>query len=768
MSKSDAILKNVDLDKVFYDQNDPDWANGKQVNAFDTETSNGSVFMVSYAFGDKSGYIGNEYGNELSSEEIFNILTNYQARSSLNFWYNLDFDANAILSGVLSQRELTVLSLQDEVTTTHNGNEYDITYVKSKFLKIQDDNNNNYEHYDVSQFFYTTLDSAAEEWLGENKTEGVDTSKFGSSVCKQHSNPESDSEDKPKKDCHKCVTRKEAKDYIRENYDKIAEYAEKDAILTQELSQELVTQAEKLNVPMGKPFSTGYLSAEYLRANTPEKPGFNKFDYQDMFWDSYYGGRFEVFERGDIGEIVAPDINSAYPAIMRNLPDPSSLNWEHFSNEPQPENEGFTFSAKPFSFSEITEHDYGVIRAIVTTNPKKKIQPFAYKLEGKVNFPVLTDTEITVIKPIFEFAVKNDYVVDYRLKEAWLATETDKTHYPFDFIGDVYAERKVAEVLNDLSKKGQLLKIVLNSLYGKTCQTTEKKKLVDVREKPDDWELAHNEKLIPMQYLSKVQREKVGENEVIISRQQAGRRFNPFIASYITGMTRLELHKRVEEYGLVDDTVMFATDCIMVRKSAYESSDFEELINVPNENLPESQFREKAQNSLGFWDFDYEGKAFIVGSGVYEVDTGNCRDRDCENYGEWCDKAAHRTKTKTRGFTEKDIGKTLKQSAQDNKHYIPIQNERPLTIGEVLINPDKGSVSEFIRHSKKLFPDFDSKRVWERESPTFHDLLESAEESKPRNLADEQEKRLREVQQDSSRIEETSITANLENGRIPD
>lgn len=766
MTKSDELLENINLDKCFFEQSAPTWTKGKSINAFDTETSDGNVFMVSYAIGDKSGIVDNPEVKELDGKEIFDILTHHKVRSALNFWYNLDFDANAILSGVLDRRELTKLNIQNSVTSEIGGIEYDITYVKSKFMLIEDENGNNYRFYDVSQFFYTSLDNAAEEWLGENKIEEVDTSKFGISLCEAHS--KSDIRDKDKSVervssfCPNCRGVEEARNYIKDNYSKISEYAEKDALLTQRLSKELVKQAEKLNIPMGKPFSTGYLSAEYLRANTQEKPSFHKYEFQDMFWNAYYGGRFEVFERGEIGEIVAPDINSAYPAIMQNLPDPDTLDWEHFSNEPDERNEGFTFSTKPFGFDEICNHDFGVVRAYVTTNPDKKIQPFAYKLDGKVNFPILTETEITVIKPIFEFAVKNNYVLDYRLKEAWLADTTDKTHYPFSFIGDIYADRKVAEVLNDKPKKGQLLKIVLNSLYGKTCQTTADKRVVDLKDKPMSWELDSHEKLMPRAFISKVQRKQLEDSEVLVSNQTAGKRFNPFFASYITGMTRLELHKQVEAHDLVDATVMFATDCLMVRKDAYDKSAFNELITIPDETESEDTFRKTVKDSLGYWDFDYEGKAFIVGSGVYEVDTGKCRNKDCGNYKQSCHVAKHRMKTKTRGFTEKDLDGTLREIARNNPKAIPIENERPLTIGELLIKPTRGNVSEFIKSEKKLYPDFDTKRVWERESPTFHDLLNSAETSKPRNLANEQEEELMRVQAErDGRLEEYMIDANV-------
>ena len=461
MSKSDETLDRIELTNAYKEQINPSFSHGKLINAFDTETSDGDVFMLSYAIGDMSGVIGNESVEALDSSEIFDKITNRQCRSALNCWYNLDFDANALLSGILDRRELTELTITNGTTTEVDGIEYEIRYVKSKFLRIRDSNKNIYAHYDVSQFFYTSLDNAAEEWLGKNKIEEVDASKFGTKPC--------DNCEEVDPSCSDCWSKQQAIQYVQKHYEVIADYAEKDALLTQELAQELILEGESLDIPMGKPISTGYLSAEYLRENTDTKPSFYNRDIQRMFWDSYYGGRFEVFKRGNVGEIAAPDINSAYPAIMQNLPDPSTLEWERYSN--QLENDGFGFDASPFNFNDVCKADYGVVRAIVTTDPNNPIQPFAYKIDGKVNYPILTDTEITVIKPIFEFAVKNGLVLDYELEEAWLGNEIEgETKYPFEFIGDMYSQRKVFEVLDGLLKKGQLLKIILNSLYGKTCQ----------------------------------------------------------------------------------------------------------------------------------------------------------------------------------------------------------------------------------------------------------------------------------------------------------
>lgn len=712
MSKSDAKLKNIDLSLAYKDQRNAKWADNKQINAFDTETIEGNVFMLSYAIGDWNGLVHNNKVKSMKPGKIWEKITHRECRNALNVWYNLDFDANAILSDILTTNELVELVVTNGTETEYNGMEYEIRYVKGKFLRISDEHRNNYNHYDIGQFFYAPLDNAAEEWLGENKIEEVDTSKFGRTECDKHEQVE--------EDCSDCWTYKQARNYILDNYSLIKEYAVKDATLTQRLGKALVEQAEELKIPMGMPISTGFLSAEFLRANTFSKPSFGMRKYQSMFWDSYYGGRFEVFKRGNVGEIAAPDINSAYPAVMRKLPDPNTLNWKHYANDP--EDTFKDFHSKQFKFEDVAQADYGVVRAIVTTKPDNPIQPFAKKVNGKVMYPILTDTEITVIKPIFVHAVENGLLHDFELKEAWLGNECDETTFPFQFIEDMYAQRKTFEN-EGIMKKGQLLKIVLNSLYGKTCQTTEYKEIMDNTELIDLSDSPHKS-IYPKDHLSPNWRKELQNDDVIVRSLTAGRRFNPFFASYITGMTRLELHKQVVKYDLVGNTVMFATDCIMVEKDAYDNSDFSELIKP----------------GLGFWDYDYEGSAFIVGSGVYEVEFDECQKNSCDD--EQCENIVHRTKTKTRGFLEKTIDKTLKNMAQKYPMGIPLDNRRPLTIAEVLISPERGNVSQFVADSKRMLPDFDTKRYWERESPTFHDLLDSSEESQPIDLLSEQEKKM--------------------------
>jgi hypothetical protein len=52
-------------------------------------------------------------------------------------------------------------------------------------------------------------------------------------------------------------------------------------------------------------------------------------------------------------------------------------------------------------------------------------------------------------------------------------------------------------------------------------------------------------------------------------------------------------------------------------------------------------------------------------------------------------------------------------------------------MAEVMSNPSLGSVSSFTREYKTLTPNFDRKRNWEIQNPTFTDLLNESHGSKP-------------------------------------
>lgn len=647
MAKSDKPLEDLDLSKAYSPPHTPQWAKAKDINGFDTETADGDIFMVSYAWdSDDRGQVAHADGEIMTPDRLFDLLTNRNARGALNMWYNLDFDANVFLKSILDERQISVLTVNGTVET--DG--FEITYIPSKFLRIKDSNKHVYTHYDASQFFYAPLADASEEWLNEEKLEEtVDVTKFGKDGT-------------------------EVNDYIHNNWWDIEDYARKDAILVRDLWKEAVDVGEDLDIPMGLPFSTGYLAESYLNDRLREKPGTGPWEMATQAWKSYAGGRFEVLKRGDIGPVAGPDINSAYPYVLSNLPDPKSLEWK-IEEDP--------------SIEVLREADFGFVTAEVSTDSNRPIQPFAVKLDDKLKYPALRNHEVTTLKEIFVNAYDYDYLEDFEISQAWLGYDRGGAFYPFDFITDLYNQRKTFES-NGNMKKGMLLKIILNSMYGKMCQTTPKREEITEAHTLDPME-----ELVPEMSLPESIRDAYQGG--FVEWLEAGAYFNPFLASYITGMTRLELHKRLLEYGLEDHTVMLATDSLMIERDAFERSDFA---------------NDLVKSGLGNWDYDYKGEAFVIGAGVYQVDLDNGK-----------------TKVKTRGFTEADLDGGLREAARGGG--LSVRSTRPITAAEAAWqNQEISDIGAFKNFDRDIDPQMDEKRAWS-DTATFPKLLKSVQDSEP-------------------------------------
>lgn len=645
MAKTDIDYTKIDKTAARKQLRKANWLEGKDIVAFDTETKGGDIFMLSIS-GPSGERLIEDNGEILSGELVFDTLTKQRYRDNCNVFFNLKFDASAILK-VLPEEKCNEIRIKGNT----EYKQYNIKYIPGKFLMLKDSNGNKYEYFDVAQIFGDTLKGAVNDWLdaGQKNEENIDVSNF-----------DSDS-------------------YIQENYEKIKKYAKQDAILTKRICWKLFSEAEQnQSIPCARPYSTGFLASQYLTSRLEHKIGRGMEAMQKMAWDSYAGGRFEVFQRGDIGEIVGPDINSAYPANLSTLPDPSSLNW--VSSE-----------SSDLDIQDVKEADYGFIKAKISTNPNKTIQPFAVKINGKQTYPILESQTITVVKDLFTFALENGYIDNYEIEKLTLGYVNDQTRYPFDFMEDKYTERKQLEDIGNYNA-ANTIKIILNSMYGKMLQT--------------NWDISNYDEEINPEEISDNKRIKVDRQSGISYTEElkAGPMFNPFIGTYTTALTRLQLHKTVEELDLVDNTILFATDCIMVDKEAYENSNFSELMADENESYAEQ---------LGKWDFDYEGNAFVIGSGVYEVDLGEEK------------------KTVTRGFG--DLENMKETAAKSNGQYITTENRRPIGFNEA-VHSNKLTISDtakFIKATKKLKADFDEGREWEREKVDYNKLIQSSEKSKP-------------------------------------
>lgn len=695
MSKSDTPISEIVTDRARKQLGKPDFAGDTPINGLDTETADGDVFAIGVYYGESGEYRTDVRDEAIPGLEVLNFLTSKTMKDGINVWFNLNFDANVVLKA-LPRENLEDIRLHNSTSfEDKKGRSWDITYIPKKCLRISDENGNSYEHYDASQFTYTSLEGAAEDWLGRDGAKAddeIDVTKFGKAtgVYQEGEQPDVNA-------------------YTADRLDEIRRYLRIDCKLTAEIFEEIVDTAENeldTPIPFGSPFSTGYVAADYVRNRVEYKPSYHSDEVQSAAWKTYHGGRFEIIKRGNVGEVAGPDINSAYPAVMADLPDPKTLGYKRFGRMGSPEP----------TLSDLQEADYGFVKARVSTDADRPVQPFAVPNpnEGsRVEYPAINDAEIWVLKDIFEYAEAEGFLVDYDLQEAVLAYETEDTKFPFDFFKDLYAKRKSLEA-EGRDKPAKLLKIVMNSMYGKTCQTTVNLKgLTEAVESDSDiFEEIESDPISPDEIPDLFSPVTDHRGGAFLEYQTAGRLFNPFLASYITGMTRLKLFKGVVDNNLENDVIMLATDCLMFDKEAFEGTEIHRQAEAEADDYAEA---------LGGWDYDYVGEGFVAGSGVYQVDR---TDKDEVKHG-------------LRGFkdfySDSNDFDTLREAAEMYPAGIPVTTSRPVTMGDILHKGGKLSeIGRFKKTERTLSADIDTKRSWYQDNPDFADLLAGSEPSAPK------------------------------------
>lgn len=206
---------------------------------------------------------------------------------------------------------------------------------------------------------------------------------------------------------------------------------------------------------------------------------------------AYYGGRFEAGMFGDIkGPIYQYDINSAYPSVYRNLPCLMHGQWIPF--EGALPNDGLYICDIQY------QHKHTVQYAGLPIRSKK----------GTLLFPLAGRG----IYWSYEIRSSLPFLTSYNVFHGYrYIKECDCK--PFEWVEPMYQERKKL----GKSGKGIVLKLALNSTYGKLCQS-------------------------------------VGVPTFA----------NPVHASQITSQTRAQLYEAMMMEGNGNDVIMAATDGIFL------------------------------------------------------------------------------------------------------------------------------------------------------------------------------------------------------------
>lgn len=252
-------------------------------------------------------------------------------------------------------------------------------------------------------------------------------------------------------------------------------------------------------------------------------------------YESYKGGFFETFKKGYFEKVWCYDINSAYPFEIAHLPDLSGGR--------------FVFERRRIPAAAYR----GYLRAWVSVHPKQDAayySPLSLDVKGLRFYPsgafktFLTLAEYREYEKVFDLKpIDGVYWIPDR-EPVFLFAEEIRRLYE-------WKANEKDPVLKSL------IKIILNSFYGKMIQKTPNRKT---------------------------------------GLYDTGNLFNPFWAADITAGCRLKLFRALQRSGR-GPLVMVATDSLTVTKPL----DFD------------------LNNELGKWSLEKLGEAVVIGTGVYTI-----------------------------------------------------------------------------------------------------------------------------------------------------
>lgn len=459
MAKSIPITDYKDLRKVYTKRpqnRDPAQSKIRSIYALDTETHNGDIFLIADSEGN--------FLDKITPESCLDWLFSKRFHGSWNFFYNLSYDAEVILK--LLGSKLFEYRFSRKLKFHFHG--YDIEYYPAKLLRIKK-GHHSVHYYDIAQFYdKKSLSITYQENIGKLDEQYLE---------------------------FKNKRQEFTLRFYNHNKKQIRNYCIQDCIYTKQLAEkwtDLFNNA--FSFYPAKWTSSGYLAEKVLINNGVHFPKFDSIPYtiQDLAYRTYFGGRFEILKRGFVGKAYLYDINSAYPYAITRIPDLTNGKWINQKSIHKNSKIGF-------------------FRILADIPDDKHVPPFPFRANKNILFPSgKFETYVTLDELKAYESSKH-----YKILDSYQFIPHSKK-YPYkEFIESMYQKRQELKQNNDPMQ--QPIKIILNSIYGKTGQKI---------------------------------------NHII------GNLFNPVIFAFITGFTRAKLYEFVRKNDLEREIVAFATDSI--------------------------------------------------------------------------------------------------------------------------------------------------------------------------------------------------------------
>lgn len=411
-----------------------------EFSAIDTETLNGVCRVIADT---------KEYRRTNNFDDIIDFLSQRRFRSKILFSYNMNYDATAIIKMLLIENKKYWREISTDILSKKGFNygDYNIRYF-GKSLTI---NNGSYTTriYDLAQFFeYEKLDNVAKKYINSQKE---DSANWVNKVVEYQQGK---------------LTLEYMEEYLDNYFWQIGMYCQKDSILTYNLANYMKNAYTEAGFNFDNPLSQAKIAEKHILKQTvyPETVKEEYKKYERFAKLSYHGGLFETYRIGYLDyPIYNYDINSAYPYVMKDLP-----NWYNgfFDTVMQPSNNikyGWyltLFDCEYIPFPDFHEQEieffFNKFSMKLPVASYRIVYPKGYRIQ------VVTRPEIELMKK-YNFPYKVLRGVEWEQID-------DRYKNPFEWIESAYYKRLEIKKNNPDDPRQLALKKTYNSSYGKTAQ----------------------------------------------------------------------------------------------------------------------------------------------------------------------------------------------------------------------------------------------------------------------------------------------------------
>lgn len=363
--------------------------------------------------------------NGLSTGDILEYLWRNLSPDDINVIYGGSYDFNMWLKDLLPDTVLKIYRSNYTAAPVNYGG-YGMRWIKGKGFEIERDGKK-VKINDVISFFQCPFIQACDNYLGEY-------------------------------DGRDILVREKARRgvFTPDELTNVAAYNNLELELLVRLCEELRARLNRVGLRPRRWDGPGAIAASlFLREKVKKARNENlPLEVMRAARFAYAGGRFEMLKYGAVKEKVYEyDINSAYPAALRNVPNLVGGVWAHHRKT------GDSDKRFPFALYHVT------YRGTDQTIPSPL---FCRAGNGTVSYPLNVETWIwsPEMETLREYCEQIPGAV-YDVIESWEYRAATNVK-PFAFIQALYEKRRELKAKKDGAHVG--IKLGLNSLYGKLAQ----------------------------------------------------------------------------------------------------------------------------------------------------------------------------------------------------------------------------------------------------------------------------------------------------------